>query len=110
MHNRMAAHGKETEVSSTHRDVGIIGLFNNSKTHCGQSTPTGSGGEEAPVVEKVSAECIRDVVRGECKSIEFEQYVIEWQRTVLFVCNHAVLLDIGSVDFEEVHVLRSHDQ
>ena len=95
----MAAHGKETEVSSAHRDVGIIGLLDNSKTHCGQSAPTGSGGEEAPVVEKVSAECIRDVVRGERKSIEFEKHVIVRQCAVLFDRNHAVLLDVGSVDF-----------
>ena len=95
----MAAHGKETEVSSAHRDVWIIGLLDNSKTHCGQSAPTGSGGEEAPVVEKVSAECIRDVVRGERKSIEFEKHVIVRQCAVLFDRNHAVLLDVGSVDF-----------
>ena len=106
----MAAHGKETEVSSTHCDVGIIGLFNNSKTHCWQSTPTGSGGEEAPVVEKVSAECIRDVVRGECKSIEFEEHVIVRQCAVVFDRNDAVLLDVGSVDFQVVHILRSHDE
>ena len=69
------ANREETEVTAAHFNIGMRRSGYYAVTHGRKPAPTLFGGVEAPVVEKVAAQRVADVVRGECETFNVHDHL-----------------------------------
>ena len=96
----MVAHGIEAEPARADGDTRNRGGRDHAESHRGQASPSGRGGEEAPVVQEVAADRVRDVVGGEGELLQAEHDGAVGGIDGSVRGGHPPVRDVGTVDLQ----------